>query len=115
MMAAILCNLPTLYASGSFHGYAPGHGTSWNPNWATDYGPDKEATEAEVQEAIEVVKALPAGAPEYFEDAQTVVAATPLAAELMKSRDDLVAVMRAQYAYRRWRRDEDDTAILLLM
>lgn len=125
MMAAILANLYTLEASGPGRGYVPAS-TSWNPNWATDYGPlvdqARKADKAEVQEAIEAVKALPPDVPEYFEDAQEVVellAVTPgvrsLASKLMENDKSLIIVMTAYYAYRKWRKEDDETAILLLM
>ncbi len=127
MLAALLTNLPPpsvdaatiITASGPLRGYIYPAATSWNPNWATDYGPlvdqARKADKAEVQAAIEVVKAMPPDVPEYFEDAQEVVEKRSLATDLMKDDRSLVVVMTAYYAYRKWRREDDEVAILLLM
>jgi hypothetical protein len=119
MLGAILCNLPHLYSSGSFHGFAPGNvkaGTSWNPNWATDYGPDvdkaKKASKREVERAVEELTLVPDMEP--IERAQDI-AKVSLVSELMQKESDLIAVMTAYYALKRWKKRNAIAAILLLM
>ena len=91
-------------------------GTSWNPNWARDYGPDvdraRKADKVEVQEAIDVMAS--AQIPEAIEEAQEIAQERSLAAELMKDDDSFLIVMTAYYAYLRWR-DEEDAIIVLMM
>jgi len=92
-------------------------GTSWNPNWATDYGPDvdraKKAKKKEVQAALGALAT--AELPEHFEEAQESAAKHPLASDLMKHQDELIQVMTAYYAWQRRMKDEDDVAALLLL
>lgn len=124
MLGAILCNLYRLEASGPAHGIGPTSqgrvpaGTAWNPNWATDYGPDvdraREAKPEEVQEAINVI-ASAAELPSYFEQAQDIVERRSLAGALMQDDESLVAVMTAYYAFLRWQREDDETAIIALL
>ena len=128
MLAALITNLPVavvvpdpVLASGSFHGFAPGGrvpaATSWNPNWAKDYGPDvdraKKATEFEVQAAIKTLTGEPVD--RYFEEAIEIVSIRSLASELMEDQGDLITVMTAYYAWQRRMQDEDDIAALLLL
>ena len=117
MLGAILCQY-RLEASGPAHGIGPTNaGTSWNPNWATDYGPDvdkaKKAKLDEVQEAIDVLsnKTLP----EYFEEAQTLVERKPMAFDLMRAQDDVMSVLTAYYAYKRWQKKRNKMAAILLL
>jgi len=92
-------------------------GTSWNPNWATDYGPDvdraKKAKKKEVQAAIKTLASEVVD--EHFEEAQESAAKHPLASDLMKHQDELIQVMTAYYAWQRRMKDEDDVAALLLL
>mgnify|MGYP006970151086 CR=1 FL=1 len=92
-------------------------GTSWNPNWATDYGPDvdkaKKATESEVQAALATL--TDAAVDEYFGEAIEIVNTRSLASELMEDEGDLITVLTAYYAWQRRMQDEDDIATLLLL
>jgi len=91
-------------------------GTSWNPNWARDYGPDvdraRKADAVEVQEAIDVMASAPI--PEAVEEAREIAQERSLASELMKDDNRLLIVMTAYYAYVRWR-DEEDAILMLMM
>jgi hypothetical protein len=92
-------------------------GTSWNLDWAKDYGPDvdkaKKAPKKEVQAAI---KALTTKVTDgYFEEAQENAAKHPLAADLMQHQEELIQVMTAYYAWQRRMQDENDMAALLLL
>ena len=95
-------------------------GTSWNPNWASDYGPDvdraRKAREAEVQRAKEALTKAPDIEP--IEDAQSI-ARRSLASELMSNEADKIALMTAYYEYVRWRKrrkaDDEKAAELLLL
>ena len=90
-------------------------GTSWNPNWAKDYGPDvdraKKAEEFEVRAAIKTLTGK--AVDEYFEEAVEIVKTTSLASELMKDQGDLVIVMTAYYAWQRRMQDEKDIAAII--
>lgn len=96
-------------------------GTSWNPTWATDYGPDadraKKAKKAEVVRAIVEIKEAER-LPAVFNDAKEIARRSrkpgDLAAELMAGDDDsLVRLMTAYYAMRR--QEEEELAVLLLV
>jgi len=125
MLAALLTNLPEpavipepIYSSGPFHGFAPGRGTSWNKNWATEYGPDVDkARKARPDDVQEAIKALTSeeSLPPLFEDAVEVAQKRSLAAELMQDDESLICVMTAYYALLRWRECEEDDIIALLM
>jgi hypothetical protein len=120
MLGAILCNLPYFWNSGPFHGQPPGraaHGTGWNKNWATEYGPDVDkARKARPDDVQEAIKALSSevSLPPLFDDAVDV-AKRSLAADLMRDDESLVIVMTAYYAYLRWCQQEEDDIIALLM
>jgi|TARA_R110000787_G_scaffold41923_1_gene103144 hypothetical protein len=99
-------------------------GTSWNPNWANDYGPDadnakkakkkaKKATEFEVQAAISTLTGEAVG--KYFEEAVEIAHTRSLASELMSDEEDLIIVMNAYYAWQRRMQDEEDIAAILLL
>ena len=89
-------------------------GTSWNPNWATDYGPDvdkaKKAPKKEVQAAIKTLKSKPVD--KHFEEA-VEIAKRSLASDLMKDEQELVTVMTAYYAHKRMMQDEQDMAAII--
>ena len=89
-------------------------GTSWNPNWATDYGPDvdkaKKAPKKEVQAAIKTLKSKPVD--KHFEEA-VEIAKRSLASDLMKDEQDLITVMTAYYAHKRMMQDEQDMAAII--
>ena len=117
MLAALLTNLPeappeSIFSSGPLRGFG-----TWNRDWARDYGPDvdkaKKAKLDEVQEAIDALsnKTLP----EHFEEAQTLIERKPMAYELMKAQDDLVSVMTAYYAFKRWQKKRNKMAAILLL
>ena len=55
------------------------------------------------------------GLPEYFEEAVEISRKRSLAADLMKEDKTLITVMTAFYAFKRWREEEDISALLLLM
>ena len=124
MLAAILCNLYRLEASGPAHGIGPTSqgrataATSWNQNWATDYGPDvdraRKAKPEEVQKAIDTIAAAE-DLPLYFEQAQDIVERRSLAGQLQQDDESLLAVMTAYYAFLRWQREDDETAIIALL
>jgi len=90
-------------------------GTSWNPNWAKDYGPDvdkaKKAPKKEVQKAIKTLKSEPVN--KYFEEAVEIAIKRSLASDLMKDEKELVTVMTAYYAHRRMMQDEQDMAAII--
>ena len=112
MLAAILLNLPRAEASGPFHGFAPGGksgkaaaGTSWNKDWATDYGPDvdkaRKARPTEVTKALEALNQAES-LPELFDEAREIAEKRSLASDLMKDDFSLVLVMTAYYHLYQW-------------
>jgi|TARA_R110000782_G_scaffold1689_2_gene6550 hypothetical protein len=90
-------------------------GTSWNSNWAKEYGPDvdkaKKAPKKEVQKAIKALTSKKVDA--YFEEAVDIAKSKSLAAELMKNEPELITVMTAYYAHQRMMQDEIDIAAIM--
>ena len=90
-------------------------GTSWNPNWAKEYGPDvdkaKKAPRKEVQAAIKTLKKSKA-VDKHFEEA-VEIAKRSLASDLMKDEQELITVMTAYYAHKRMMQDEQDMAAII--
>jgi len=95
-------------------------GTSWNKDWAKDYGPDaaraRAAEKKQVQNAITTLSRAPEIAP--IAEAQAI-AKRSLPTELMGKSADKMTVMLAYYEYLRWQRrkraDDERAAELLLL
>lgn len=119
MLAALLTNIPH-GQSGQLFGSVTGqisHGTTWNKNWAQEYGPDvdraKKAKRKDVQKAIKALREAPELEP--IEEAQEI-AKRSLAKDLAAGSADLITVMTAYYALKRWKkRKENEIATLLLL
>lgn len=121
MLAALLCNQPDLSQHGTAQVRKPA-ATSWNPNWAKQYGPEardaKEDKEA-VKEAIEAFKAAEY-VPPQLEEIKEIVHKRSLVDELNDYKPDtdyyLVYLMEAYFYFCDWRKKDDEAiAIALLM